>query len=160
MRKQVGLQGEKVQAIKELSSFFNAVRQAVFHFKPNGFDSRKAKEHYMKYSFKFKLFGSKVQMYNEGEMGIVIEKEPQVVCIYGTDNKHQNILCAIPLCSPKLLKGAEYTVEFCENNISKISVSDIQVVIDFENKKCANNKNIKCYGSNSWGQNVQIQWNI
>ena len=44
MRKQVGLQGEKVQAIKELSSFFNAVRQAVFHFKPNGFDSRKAKD--------------------------------------------------------------------------------------------------------------------
>ena len=43
MRKQVGLQGEKVQAIKELSSFFNAVRQTVFHFKPNGFDSRKAK---------------------------------------------------------------------------------------------------------------------
>ncbi|MBQ4509758.1 MAG: hypothetical protein II984_03450, partial [Clostridia bacterium] len=42
MRKQVGLQGEKVQAIKELSSFFNAVRQAVFHFKPNGFGSRKA----------------------------------------------------------------------------------------------------------------------
>ena len=45
MRKQVGLQGEKAQAIKELSSFFNAVRQAVFHFKPNGFDSRKAKRH-------------------------------------------------------------------------------------------------------------------
>ena len=44
MRKQVGLQGEKVQAIKELSSFFNAVNQAVFHFKPNGFDSRKARE--------------------------------------------------------------------------------------------------------------------
>ena len=43
MRKQVGLQGEKVQAIKELSSFFNAVNQTVFHFKPNGFDSRKAK---------------------------------------------------------------------------------------------------------------------
>ena len=42
MRKQVGLQGEKVQAIKELSSFFNTVRQSVFHFKPNGFDSRKA----------------------------------------------------------------------------------------------------------------------
>ena len=48
MRKQVGLQGEKVQAIKELSSFFNAVRQAVFHFKPNGFDSRKAKKDVLK----------------------------------------------------------------------------------------------------------------
>jgi len=31
-----------VQAIKELSSFFNTVRQSIFHFKPNGFDSRKA----------------------------------------------------------------------------------------------------------------------
>jgi hypothetical protein len=32
-----------VQAIKKLSSFFNTVRQAIFHFKPNGFDSRKAR---------------------------------------------------------------------------------------------------------------------
>ena len=31
-----------MQAIKELSSFFNTVRQAIFRFKPNGFDSRKA----------------------------------------------------------------------------------------------------------------------
>ena len=31
-----------MQAIKKLSSFFNTVRQAIFHFKPNGFDSRKA----------------------------------------------------------------------------------------------------------------------
>ena len=31
-----------MQAIKELSSFFNTVRQSIFHFKPNGFDSRKA----------------------------------------------------------------------------------------------------------------------
>ncbi len=28
---------------KELSNFFNEVRQAIFRFKPNGFDSRKAK---------------------------------------------------------------------------------------------------------------------
>ena len=32
-----------MQAIKKLSSFFNTVRQAIFHFKPNGFDCRKAK---------------------------------------------------------------------------------------------------------------------
>ncbi len=31
-----------MQAIKELSNFFNTVRQAIFRFKPNGFDSRKA----------------------------------------------------------------------------------------------------------------------
>ena len=112
----------------------------------------------MKYSFKFTLFGKKVQMYNEREMGIVVEKEPHVVCIYGTDNKHQNILCAIPLCPPKFLKGAEYTVEFCEDDLAKISVFDIQVIIDFKNQKCKNNKNVKCYGSDSWGQDVQVEW--
>lgn len=113
----------------------------------------------MKYSFKFKLFGSKTQMFSEKEMGIVIEKDSQVVCVYGTDSEHQNILCAIPLCSPKFLKGAEYVVEFYENDLSKISVSDIQVVIDFREKKCKNSKNFKCYGSNRWGQDVQVEWN-
>ena len=61
----------------------------------------------MRYTFEFKLFGSKVQMFDEGRMGIVIEKEPDVICVYGTDEKHKDILCAIPLCHPKLLKGAE-----------------------------------------------------
>lgn len=39
----------------------------------------------MKYTFQFKLFGKKVRMFNKGQMGIVIEKEPDVVCVYGTD---------------------------------------------------------------------------
>ena len=112
----------------------------------------------MKYSFKFKLFGDKVQMFSEKEMGIVIEKEPDVVCVYGTDNKHQNILCAIPLCSPKALKGAEYVVEFFENDSVKVSVADILIVINFKEQNCKNNQNLKCYGSDSWGRDVQIEW--
>lgn len=112
----------------------------------------------MKYSFKFKIFGTKVQMFSENEMGIVIEKEADVVCAYGTDKSNQNILCAIPLASPKVLKGAEYTVEFLESEVAIISVSDIKAVIDFKNHKCKNNLNVKCYGSDSWGQDVQIKW--
>ena len=30
--------------IKKSASFFNTVRQSIFYLKPNGFDSRKAKE--------------------------------------------------------------------------------------------------------------------
>ena len=63
----------------------------------------------MKYTFKFGLFGKKVQMFSEGQRGVVVEKEPQVVCVYGTDSNY-NILCAIPLCHPKFLKGIEYIV--------------------------------------------------
>ena len=53
--------------------------------------------------------------------------------------------------------GAEYIVEFCENDVAKISVSDIQVEIDFREQKCKNNKNVKCYGSDSWRQDVQAE---
>ncbi len=112
----------------------------------------------MKHSFKFTLFGSKVQMFKENHMGIVIEKEPQVVCVYGTDETNSQILCAIPLCHPKLLKGAEYTVEFCADECAKITVSDIKIIIDFANKKCSNNKGLQNYGSDAWGQDVTAAW--
>lgn len=112
----------------------------------------------MKHTFQFKLFGRKVQMFSEEQMGVVIEKEPDVVCIYGTDDTHQNILCAIPLCSPKFLKGAEYVVDFCTKTCAKVSVGDLHIVIDFEKRKCATNKGVKCYGSDVWGEDVQVEW--
>ena len=111
----------------------------------------------MRYTFQFKLFGKKVQMFSEGQMGIVVEKEPNVVCVYGTDENH-HILCAIPLCHPKFLKGAEYVIEFNENNCAKVCVGELQIIIDYSKKKCASNKALKCYGSEDWGQDVQIEW--
>ncbi|MBQ3078395.1 MAG: hypothetical protein IJC48_00165 [Clostridia bacterium] len=116
------------------------------------------KVNYMRYAFKFKLLGSKVQMFSHNEMGIVVEKEPDSVCVYGTDEKHREILCAVPLCHPKYLKGAEYIVDFDENNCAKICVGEVQIVIDFGNQKCSNNKGIKCYGSDCWGEDIWVEW--
>ena len=111
----------------------------------------------MRYTFQFKLFGKKVQMFREGQMGIVVEKEPDVVCVYGTDANY-HILCAMPLCHPKFLKGAEYVIEFEENNRANVSVGELQIVIDYSKQKCANNRAIRCYGSDDWGQDVQAEW--
>ena len=111
----------------------------------------------MRHTFKFKLFGSKVQMFSEGQMGVVIEKEPHVVCVYGTDNNY-HILCVIPLCHPKFLKGAEYTIDFFDQDHAKVIVGDLQILIDYSQKKCATNKAIRCWGSDAWGQDVQLSW--
>lgn len=111
----------------------------------------------MRHTFKFGLFGKKVQMFCERQMGIVVEKESQVVCVYGTDENY-NILCAVPLCHAKFLKGAEYVVEFDENSCAKVCVGDLKIIVDFSKRKCANNKSLKCYGSDPWGQDVQIEW--
>ena len=112
----------------------------------------------MRYAFRFKLFGKKVQMFSEGQMGVVIEKEPDVICVYGTDENHSRILCAVPLCHPRFLKGAEYTIEFNGNSCAEICVGELQIVVDYSRKKCANNKSLKCYGSDDWGQDVQMEW--
>jgi len=112
----------------------------------------------MKYSFKFKLFGQKVQMFSENGMGVVVEKEPDVVCVYGTGENYKPILCAVPLCSPKLLKGMEYTVEFSGGGVAMVFVAGIKIRIDFKNKKCSNNKGLKVYGSETWGQDVSEKW--
>lgn len=111
----------------------------------------------MQYSFRFRVFGEKVGMFREGERGIVIEKEPQVVCVYGTDANY-HILCAVPLCHPKYLKGEEYTIEFDDQNRAKVSVGELKIVIDYSLKKCASNKALKCFGSDEWGQDVQTEW--
>lgn len=112
----------------------------------------------MKYSFKFSFLGPKVRMFENSGMGIVIEKEPHVVCIYGTSEDNEHIFCAIPLCHPRFLKGLEYVVEFSAGQIAKITVGDIMVLIDFQNKKCANNKDARCYGSEFWGEDVSLAW--
>ena len=111
----------------------------------------------MRYTFKYKLFGKKVQMFSERKMGIVVEKEPDVVCVYGTDENY-HIKCAVPLCHPKFLKDAEYIIEFDENECAKVCIGELQIIIDFAKQKCANNKALKCYGSDDWGQDIQIEW--
>ena len=83
------------------------------------------------YSFTFSLFGKKVQMFHWNDMGIVVEKEPDVICIYGTDNTNSKILCAIPLCHPKYLKGETFHISFFEDSTATVNVADVRTFFDF-----------------------------
>ncbi|MEG2686962.1 MAG: hypothetical protein RR954_07570 [Christensenellaceae bacterium] len=98
-------------------------------------------------------------MFNLGDMGVVVEKESDVVCIYGTNNTNSNILCAVPLCHPKYLKGLTYQISFYSDNVATVSVGDIMVYIDYRAKKCSNNRDETNYGSDTWGQDVSEAWN-
>lgn len=112
------------------------------------------------YRFTFKLFGKKVQMIESGNMGVVVEKESDVICVYGTDAGHSTIFCAIPICHPKYLKGQEFVVAFPADGIATVCVGDIRVVIDFAGKKCSNNKGLRDYGSDTWGEGVSAPWDM
>lgn len=84
-------------------------------------------------------------------MGVVIEKEADVICVYGTNNTNTKILCAIPLCHPKFLKGERFTVEFNMKECAMIRVKDIKVSIYFKNHTCSTNVvDLRCHGSDEW----------
>ena len=110
------------------------------------------------YSFTFSLFAKKVQMFHLNNMGIVVEKESDVICIYGTDAANSTIFCAIPLCHPKYLKGETFHISFFENETATVKVADVATFIDFASKKCSNNKGLQNYGSGAWGKDVSCDW--
>ena len=110
------------------------------------------------FQFQFSLFGKKVQMFHSGNMGIVVEKEPQVVCVYATDAENNKIYCALPLCHPKYLKGMSYQITFYDNGTATVSAGEVWCYIDFNAKKCSNNKGLQSYGSEEWGQDVAMVW--
>lgn len=110
------------------------------------------------YEFKFTVFGNRVQMFHDSDMGIVVEKERDVVCVYGTNSSNSKILCAVPLCHPKYLKGMTYRISFYEDSIAAVSVGVVEIYIDFKSKKCANNMDVVNYGSEIWGEDVALKW--
>ncbi len=110
------------------------------------------------FNFKFSFFGKKVQMFNSGNMGIVVEKEAQVVCVYATDAANSKIYCALPLCHPKYIKGMVFRGAFYENNTATVSVGDFRGYFDFNAMKCANNKGLQVYGSDEWGRDIAMPW--
>ena len=107
----------------------------------------------------FKLgFWKKAFMFEVANHGLVIENEGKVVCVYGTDRKHETILCAIPLCHPKYIKKNNIKI-FQELNLVLVDLGVCKVAIDFDNQKCSCNlAEIKAYGSETWGEDVFVPW--
>lgn len=110
------------------------------------------------YIFKFTIFGKKVQLFQEGDMGIVIEKARDVVCIYGTSGDNRTVYCATPLGSPRLLSGIPYTVTFYDNQVATVQVGRLHWAVDFGKQKCCNDQGLQNYGSEEWGEQVTMPW--
>ena len=111
------------------------------------------------YSFKWNLF-TKNYMFELDDFGFVLEKEPQVVCLYVTDRTHTEIFAAMPICPPNALKKATFAFSPVGNNRCSFTISqiDFRFFVDFEKRCCANNRNLKVYGSPMWGENPQVKW--
>ena len=108
-------------------------------------------------TLKIGLF-KKAYMFETDRVGIVIENDGHVVCIYGTDKNHSNIYCAIPLCPPKYVRKDPFSIKE-KGNVILIQCQLFKVMIDFEAKKCScTDPKIALDGSDEWGKDVSVAW--
>lgn len=110
------------------------------------------------YRFSFTLFGKKVQRFESGDAGVVIQKGAGAIFVYGTDAGHTRIFCSVPICRRRLLMGKEFTVSFPKPGLAAVRAGVVRIVIDFAGKCCANNMGLRNYGSDEWGQSVSVLW--
>ena len=109
-------------------------------------------------SVKFSLFKKK-HFFKCGNNGIVLENDGRVICLYGTDNKHQKIYCAIPLGPSKYLKKLNFYVFAHDEQYMMASVAGGLFVIDFKRKCVATNvPTRKVFGSEYWGEDCHTEW--
>lgn len=109
-------------------------------------------------SVKFSLF-KKEYFFECDDNGIVLENDGKTICIYGTDNTHQKIYCAIPLGPSKMLKKLNFYVFAHDAQYMMASVAGGLFVIDFKGKCAATNiPNLKVFGSDFWGRECHTEW--
>ncbi len=66
--------------------------------------------------------------------------------------------CALFPYAIRNFKGLTYKVAFQDDNTAIVSVGDFMIYINFESQKCSNNKGLKNFGSDIWGQDVSVDW--
>ncbi len=105
-------------------------------------------------------FFPKAYFFNMDNKWLAVEKEKDVVCIYATGENYSPIYAAIPLCSPQYFKNTVFNISTVDHDFGMvlISAADIRIVLDYERKTCAFNKNTTRYASDNWGGNCHIPW--
>lgn len=108
--------------------------------------------------FALKPVGKDTVLLDCKDMGIVVEKKRLVVTAYVTNADHGEIYAAMPLSTVGKMRGLKYKVVFHSENIATIEIADLRIYIDYDAKKCANNKELNIYGSDAWGKVVDWRW--
>ncbi len=110
-------------------------------------------------TFKLKNFGKDTILLDCKDMGIVVEKQRLMICAYVTNSDHSEVYAAMPLSTPCKMRGLEFKVVFHTDTFATIQVADLRIIIDYERKKCSNSKDLNIYGSEFWGEIVDLRWN-
>lgn len=108
--------------------------------------------------FELKPVGKDTVLLDCKNMGIVVEKKRLMVTVYVTNNDHSEVYAAMPLSTAAKMRGLEFKVVFHSENIATIEVADLRIYIDYDAKKCSNNKELNIYGSENWGKVVDWRW--
>lgn len=109
---------------------------------------------------KFKLSRFKAKYaYEFGAHGIVLERIGGGICLYVTDEAHDDFHCVTLLGMDKDFSDTNFYVYIIDEDRIFFRVRRAVMYIDYANKFCATNvENFKVIGSEEWGQNCLAPW--
>ena len=101
----------------------------------------------------------KTNVFECGDMGVVMEREGRNVMLYATNAQCSEIYCRANLGPLKNLKKYKQVVIAYNDHVMLVDAGEILVVIDYDAEKIAINKDdIVAKGSKFWGDEVQEPW--
>ena len=101
----------------------------------------------------------KTNIFECGDMGLVMEREGKDVMLYATNARCSEIYCSANLGPLKELKKFKQIVIAYNDHVMLVDSGDLLVVIDYDAEKISINKShITVKGSKFWGDEVQEPW--
>lgn len=101
----------------------------------------------------------KTNIFECGDMGMVVEREKKNIMLYATNARCSEIYCSVNLGLLKDLKKYKFVGIAYNDHVMLLDAGEILVVIDYDAEKIAISKpGIEAKGSKHWGEEVQEPW--
>ena len=101
----------------------------------------------------------KTNIFECGNMGLVMEREGKNIMLYATNSKCSEIYCRADLGPLKDMKKYKQVVIAYNDHVMLVDAGEILVVVDYDSEKITINKpGIEAKGSKFWGDEVQEPW--
>ena len=101
----------------------------------------------------------KTNIFECGNMGMVVEREKKDIMLYATNSRCSEIYCSVNLGPLKELKKYKMVAVAYNDHVMLLDAGETLVVIDYDAEKITINKpEIEAKGSKFWGEEVQEPW--
>ena len=93
-----------------------------------------------------------------GTLGVVVERENNIITMYITNAACSRIYCEISLGTNEALKKVKFVVIAYNDHVMLLEGGGIMIVVDYDVERVAVNKDEIAVIGKGWGEDVRAPW--